>query len=97
MELPDDIIQHIIDWKEVKDTTIIASLARAKMLRAQIIYSTRYTKISSLIYQASDKKRRRILLNQLPWLLRKKLRLDKLVEFNNKAQLGNTRALERVA
>ena len=80
----DNLVKHICYWKRLNNITIIARRTEAEMIRTQIIYAERYYKVSSLIYLASNKRREKILLKRLPWLLHKKKRLDKLVKLNDK-------------
>ena len=93
----DNIVKHICYWKKVEMMTIIARLADDKMIKAQIIYAERYYKIYCLIHDTSETRRQKILQKTLPWLLRKKKRLDKLVKLSDKAKARYTRALNRVA
>jgi len=70
-----NISKYIRYWKKVETMTIIAREAELKMIKAKIVYAERYDKISSLVCSTSVRRQRRILLESLPWLLRKKKRL----------------------
>ena len=92
-----NIVKYIRYWKKVEMMNIIAREAEDKMIKAKIVYAERYYKIYCQIYNMSIRRRERILLTRLPWLLRKKKRLDKLVRLSNRAKSRYTRALNRVA
>jgi len=92
-----NISKYIRYWKKIETMNIIAREAELKMIKAKIVYAERYYKIYCRILDISVRRRERILQTRLPWLLRKKKRLDKLVRLSDRAKSRYTRALNRVA